>query len=83
MRATEVTVEGPTVIINENLCKGCQLCIHVCAPEVLKISEGFNDHGYHPALYVGQGCTACGVCYYTCPEPGAIVVVKAPRKSRS
>jgi Fe-S-cluster-containing hydrogenase component 2 len=32
--------------------------------------------GYHPAKYSGEGCTGCGVCFYTCPEPGAITVFK-------
>ena len=45
-------------------------------PEVLHISEALNHLGFHPAEYDGDGCTGCGVCYYACPEPGAIRVVK-------
>jgi NAD-dependent dihydropyrimidine dehydrogenase PreA subunit len=32
--------------------------------------------GYHPSSYVGDGCTGCGICFYACPEPGAIAVYK-------
>ena len=35
-----------------------------------------NALGYHPARYVGAGCNACGVCFYACPEPGAVTVRK-------
>jgi MinD superfamily P-loop ATPase len=39
-----------------------------------------NAYGVHPARYAGEGCTGCGICYYCCPEPGAITVMrmKAP-----
>jgi NAD-dependent dihydropyrimidine dehydrogenase PreA subunit len=43
---------------------------------VLRISGELNRHGYHPAEYIGAGCTACGICYYVCPEPGAITVLR-------
>jgi NAD-dependent dihydropyrimidine dehydrogenase PreA subunit len=42
-----------------------------------------NHYGVHPAQQVEDVCTGCGICYYVCPEPGAIVVYKviaeAPR----
>jgi ferredoxin len=37
--------------------------------------------GVHPARYKGEGCTGCGVCYYCCPEPGAITVYRASADS--
>ncbi len=75
-------IVGPTVVIDPEMCKGCNLCTYVCAPEVLIVSESLNHLGFHPAEYVGEGCTGCGVCFYTCPEPGAIIVYKPPRKSK-
>jgi Fe-S-cluster-containing hydrogenase component 2 len=27
-------------------------------------------------MYTGEGCTGCGICFYACPEPGAIRVYK-------
>ncbi|MCG8604381.1 4Fe-4S dicluster domain-containing protein [bacterium] len=59
-----------------DLCKGCLLCLEVCAPQVLVVSDSLNRMGYHPVEYVGARCTGCGVCYYVCPEPGSIRVYK-------
>jgi 2-oxoglutarate ferredoxin oxidoreductase subunit delta len=57
-------------------CKGCQYCIEQCPPKVLILSPAINRMGYHPAKYIGEGCTGCGICFYACPEPGAITVYK-------
>jgi NAD-dependent dihydropyrimidine dehydrogenase PreA subunit len=67
---------GGLVIIDAEECKGCGLCVEVCPPTVLQISEALNRMGYHPAEYKGIECTGCGVCFYVCPEPGAITVYK-------
>jgi NAD-dependent dihydropyrimidine dehydrogenase PreA subunit len=67
------------VEIFADLCKGCLLCIEACPPEVLKMSDELNKMGYHPAFYVGEGCTGCGICFYICPEPGTIRVYKRVR----
>ncbi len=73
---TAAQLERATIIIDEEECKSCRFCVDVCPPDVLKISEKLNTLGYHPAYYVGEGCTGCGVCFYACPEPGAIRVFK-------
>jgi len=66
----------PHIVIDSELCKGCQLCIAICPKSVIGISEKLNSSSYHPAFYKGAGCTACGFCFYACPEPGAIRVFK-------
>lgn len=66
----------PRVVIREDECKGCGLCIEACPVDVLFQQTHLNRMGYHPAGYVGDGCTGCGVCFYACPEPGAITVYK-------
>jgi len=68
-----------TIFINEEECKGCELCVTACPVDGLSMSTGLNDHGYHPVHYRGDGCTGCGVCFYVCPEPGAITVLKKQR----
>lgn len=70
------------VIIDFESCKGCGLCLEVCAPEVLRVSPKLNRMGYHPAEYIGANCTGCGVCFYVCPEPSAITVYKRKMESR-
>jgi 2-oxoglutarate ferredoxin oxidoreductase subunit delta len=64
------------VVINQQLCKGCSLCTVACAPGVLLQSNFLNRQGYYAITYTGSGCTGCGVCFYVCPEPGAITVWK-------
>jgi NAD-dependent dihydropyrimidine dehydrogenase PreA subunit len=48
--------------------------VAACPPDVLKMAEDINERGYHFAYYLGEGCTGCGICFYNCPEPGAITV---------
>ena len=71
------------VAVNVEECKGCMLCVEACPVDVLHISNSFNTHGYNPAEYEGAGCTGCGVCYYACPEPGAITVFKNWEEAQS
>ncbi len=42
-----------------------------------------SHYGVHPAHYTGHDCTGCGICFYCCPEPGAIAVYRlaAPPKT--
>lgn len=72
----------PYPVFNELECKACERCILACRAGVLKMSEDINERGYHYAEYTGKGCTGCGDCYYTCPEPLA-VEVHIPRRSRN
>jgi len=38
------------------------------------MSAELNERGYHYVEYLGEGCTGCANCYYTCPEPLAIEI---------
>jgi NAD-dependent dihydropyrimidine dehydrogenase PreA subunit len=68
--------------VEENECKGCGLCVEACPPKVIRLREQLNHYGYRPAAYAGAGCTACGICFLVCPEPGAITVLRrVPRPS--
>ena len=64
----------PYPVINEIECKACGRCIVACPKSLLKMSEKLNERGYHYVEYVGEGCTGCANCYYTCPEPLAIEI---------
>ena len=38
------------VTINENLCKGCGLCVRACPKGIIELSKAkINAKGYHPA----------------------------------
>lgn len=66
------------VIINEERCKSCGLCVSVCPKQVLRISDRISSKGYHPAeLFDNEGCISCGFCYLICPDM-AIQEVRRP-----
>ncbi len=57
------------VYINWDRCKGCGFCIEFCPPKVLKFSDKFNNHGYHPPFLQNEaGCTGCDLCGLYCPD---------------
>ena len=70
------------VILNPDECKGCRLCIEACSRHCLSIGSGINRLGYQYALFEQRKCTACGMCYYACPEPGTITVVKEDQEEK-
>jgi 2-oxoglutarate ferredoxin oxidoreductase subunit delta len=60
--------------VNEVYCKGCELCVSVCPPQVLALNMArLTPKGYHPAEMVKDGCTACAVCTVACPEAAITV----------
>jgi ferredoxin len=67
------------VIIAGEQCKGCRLCIETCPTHSLMQGSDINKNGYQYAKFEQRGCTACGFCYYICPEPGTLTVIKAER----
>ena len=44
----------------------------VCPQRNLKLSDSMNRNGFHPAEFTYHGergdCTACGLCYWVCPD---------------
>jgi 2-oxoglutarate ferredoxin oxidoreductase subunit delta len=69
-------VDRGRIDIRLDECKGCGFCIEACPIHLIRFSEKINRQGYRPATYLGSRCTACGICFYVCPEPGAITVYK-------
>jgi len=64
----------PYPLINTLECKACGRCLLACPKEVLLMSENLNARGYNYIEYIGERCTGCASCYYTCPEPLAIEI---------
>ena len=64
------------IVIEESQCKGCNVCAESCPKACIGRSTEINQLGYFYALFASSDCTACGLCFYVCPEPGAITVYK-------
>src|SRR5437667_396043 len=50
-----------TVTIDIETCKGCVLCVEVCPPRVLLMSEGTNPGSELEAINMVWGAAGCGV----------------------
>ena len=64
-------------IIDENVCKGCRLCVEACPKKIILLSKDkLNHRGYHPAEVIDpESCIGCAFCATMCPDC-AIVVEK-------
>jgi NAD-dependent dihydropyrimidine dehydrogenase PreA subunit len=69
------------VEIDPSQCKGCRLCVEACPKHCLIIGSEINVLGYQYAKFQNPECTACGFCFYVCPEPGAVTVIKAEKSA--
>jgi 2-oxoglutarate ferredoxin oxidoreductase subunit delta len=64
------------IIIDTERCKGCGLCVVVCAKAGIVISKKSNKSGYFPAEAVNSdsfdklttSCSGCAVCALVCPD---------------
>lgn len=55
--------------IDNEHCKGCELCIVNCPQKILKLSENVNKLGYRYVEIIDTTkCTGCGRCYLMCPD---------------
>lgn len=69
-----------TVLIQEELCKGCELCVVACPQESLGLSSHINKNGYRYAELVNTNCTGCINCAIVCPE-AIITVYRQPKQA--
>ena len=57
------------LIIYEDRCKGCELCIDRCPTNALAFSKNLNAQGYfHVELADEDKCIQCKSCAITCPD---------------
>ncbi len=66
------------VSFQEDLCKGCKLCIGACPQKIIGLADHINATGYHPATVKAQDkCRGCALCAMVCPD----VVITVTRES--
>jgi len=65
------------VWIDEDLCKGCEICIDFCPTKVYENSEKINRRGYYqPKIEAEEKCTGCRLCELLCPEIAIVIMEK-------
>jgi len=68
-------VKGAVVVNNER-CKGCELCFVACSFDVLAMSKQVNTKGYNYVYMANEeACTGCANCAVVCPD-GCITVYR-------
>ncbi len=62
-------IKMANVIFDENLCKGCGLCVSACPKHIVALKEELNAKGYHPAgVQNKEECIGCAFCATICPD---------------
>ncbi len=56
--------------INQELCKGCEICMFFCPKDSIEHADKLNANGYLPASFNNDNgeCTGCAICAIVCPE---------------
>ena len=55
--------------IEQEFCKGCEICIYFCPKDVIYSSGILNANGYRVCTFDDNGeCTGCAICALVCPE---------------
>ncbi len=68
-------VKGVIIVDNEK-CKGCEICVGACPTDVISMSTNVNGKGYHYAYSKNaDACTGCSNCAIVCPD-GVITVYR-------
>lgn len=67
---SEKVVQMPKVTVDNNICKGCEMCVAACPKHIMSLDKTItNSKGYHPAHITDQeACTGCGSCATMCPD---------------
>jgi 2-oxoglutarate ferredoxin oxidoreductase subunit delta len=68
------------ITVNENLCKGCNICTEFCPRKVYEQSEKLNKKGVRlPVPKNEDKCKKCGICALMCPDQA----IKVDEKNES
>jgi 2-oxoglutarate ferredoxin oxidoreductase subunit delta len=64
----------PSITIDTERCKGCELCNHYCPQAILGMSKEINIKGYFYAEVQDPGrCIGCMLCAISCPDLAIVV----------
>lgn len=65
------------VVVNQERCKGCNLCVVSCPSDVLELEpQKINEKGYHYVYMKNpEACIGCSNCGLVCPD-GVLTVYR-------
>ena len=59
----------PTIKVDKDHCKGCELCIKACPMGILSLSKEITIRGYFYArMRDPSRCIGCRICAVVCPD---------------
>jgi len=66
-----------TIVVDEERCKGCSLCVSACPLRLVGLSDSVNHKGYNYAEQHDPqlNCNSCAACATVCPD-GCITVYR-------
>jgi 2-oxoglutarate ferredoxin oxidoreductase subunit delta len=74
------------IVVDDALCKGCELCTPVCPKDLIHIAtDRLTPRGYHPAALVDPNgdCTGCAICATICPDVAITVYRYVPAAGKA
>jgi len=75
MKASPKKKSAIAILIDDQFCKGCNLCIEVCPREVFGKGDQRSRAGYSMPKVLSLGnCVACFLCEMTCPDLALSVI---------
>ncbi len=75
MKASPRKKSAKEIVIDDQFCKGCGLCIQVCPRNVFGKGKKRNRAGYLlPQVDSSENCAVCYFCEMTCPDLAITVI---------
>jgi len=75
MKASSRKRVAKEIVIDDQFCKGCNLCIEVCPRKVFAKSGKRNRSGYSMPQAADMGkCSVCFLCEMTCPDLAITII---------
>jgi 2-oxoglutarate ferredoxin oxidoreductase subunit delta len=57
------------IVVLEERCKGCELCVPACPEDILIMSRRANSKGWNVVdTQAMEKCIACNLCALICPD---------------